>query len=233
MKNDIERLKQAQVLDSEIYGAKQLLDEIPLRLRELDQAVESEKKKLLSFEEELRSIQLQQKQKEADLQDRESKIKKYEIQLDQVKTNKEYSALQTEIRSLKADNSLLEEGIIELFDRVDSCQAKLKTEKERLAGVDTEAKAKRSTLEQQAKEAEKRICELSAKRKELIEGVDSEIASLYEKIVKSKRGLALTRIDGEVCSACHVQLRPQQINEIRMGEKVVLCEQCSRILYCE
>ncbi len=233
MKKDIEHLKKIQDLDSEIYGCRQLMSQAPEEMQRLDAQVESERKTLRAVEEELRAVQLKQKDKEANLADKETNIKKYEAQLAQVKTNKEYASLQSEIRSLKADNSLLEEGIIELFDQIDKCQLKLKEEQAKIAAVEKEAREKKAALEAKVGEVEKKIGGLAAQKKELVKEVNPETASLYEKIVVNKRGLALVKIDGEVCSACQMRLRPQQINEIQMGEHVVLCEQCSRILYIE
>ena len=233
MKNDLELLKQIQELDKEIYASREMAQEAPERIRELDQKLESERKTLRAIEEELRAVQMKQKEKEAALQDKESTVKKYELQLDQVKTNKEYTALQSEIRSIKADNSLLEEAIIKLFDQVDERQERLKVERNRLAEVEKSTEEEKAALVHKAKEMERRSEEFSQKKKELIKSVDPEVASLYERIVRSKRGIGLSRVDGEVCSACQVQLRPQQINELQMGERIVLCEQCSRILYFE
>ena len=74
---------------------------------------------------------------------------------------------------------------------------------------------------------------LSNNKKEKIKVVDPEMASLYERIVVKKNGIAFVPILGEVCGACHVKLRPQVLNEVALKEKVVICESCSRILYTE
>ena len=82
-------------------------------------------------------------------------------------------------------------------------------------------------------EAMKEKIEALAKQKsEKIKEVKPEIASLYEQIVRSKRGLALVQVEGEDCPACQIQLRPQVINEVKLKENIVVCENCSRIL-CE
>lgn len=233
MKNSIEILKQVQELDSEIYASRELIEGVPSQLAEVDASLEAERGALKRAEEELRSIQLEQKKKEAELQDKEAMVKKYEGQLDLVKTNKEYASLQSEIRSLKADSSLLEEAIITLLDRVDEHHAKVKAEKEQFEILEKASKEKKAAFQHKANQAEDKIQSLTEKRQELIKGIHPEVASLYERIVLNRRGLALTRVDGEVCTACHMQLRPQQINELQKAEKVILCEQCSRILYFE
>ena len=69
-----------------------------------------------------------QKAQELELQTREASVQKLKGQLFQLKTNKEYTAMQHEIDTLKADNSLLEDAILKTFESID--QAKQHRERE-------------------------------------------------------------------------------------------------------
>jgi len=232
MKKDLERLEHVQKVDSEIYSLRLIIEEAPAEIKEIQEGVDAETVALRQAEEALKAAQLDQKNKEGDLKEKEANIKKYEAQLSQVKTNQEYASLQSEIRSLKADNSLLEESILELFDRVDVCRKQVDAEKARMAEIEKAAGEKKKVIEQRVSEAKSKIGQLKQERDQLIKEVDKEIASLYNRIVEKKEGLALVKLgDHDACPACHVQLRAQQINEIQIGENIVLCEQCSRILY--
>lgn len=231
MINDIPILEQIQVIDSQIYKYQIVALETPIQIQALEADLESERTQLKALESEFKTIQLKQKQKEGDLASKEGSIQKYEVQLTQVKTNKEYSLLQTEISTIKADNSLLEEEIIKLMDQVAECQQRIKTEQQRVQEAEKEVQSKKTVLEAQITEAKKVIGELSVQKKELIKQIDPEVASLYERIIVKKKGVALVKVEGEVCPACQMQLRPQLLNEIKMRDKVVICEQCSRMLY--
>ena len=149
----------------------------------------------------------------------------------QVKTNKEYASLKLEITSLKADNSLLEEAIINLIDEVDVWQAKSEEQKKKLEASETALNQKKQELEEKSNTIRQKIEALTKQKKEKIKEVNPEIASLYEQIVVKKRGLALVKVEGEVCPACQMQLRPQVVNEAKLKEKIILCDNCSRILY--
>jgi predicted nucleic acid-binding Zn-ribbon protein len=35
----------------------------------------------------------------------------------------------------------------------------------------------------------------------------------------------------EHCQVCHVRLRPQVYNEIRIGDQILRCDSCGRILF--
>jgi hypothetical protein len=191
------------------------------------------KARLLQLEGELKKMQLKQKDKEGLLAQKETNIKKFDAQLASVKTNKEYSALQQEIASLKADNSLLEEEIIKTIDEVEAAEEEVKKEKERLKQIEKEFQSREGELAQKEKSLSETINKFQNQREDVAKLVAPEVRSLYDLIVQKKQGLALVKVNGEICGACRLQLRPQLLNEIRLAKELVICENCSRILYIE
>lgn len=233
MNRDLELLKEIQEWDKQVYGFKDQLEEIPLQLDSWKKEIEREQSKLKQLDDQLKKLQLEQKTKEGELASKEDHIRKLQTQLTQVKTNKEYSALQSEINSLKADNSLLEEAIIGLLDQVDSVQEQIKVQKQNLQTKQAEHQQKAKALEEEAKGMQAEIEVLSKQKQEKIKDIQSDVASLYERIVEKKRGVAFVRVEGDVCGACQMTLRPQILNEVMLKEKVVICENCSRMLYID
>ena len=122
-------LRELQVIDAEIFDLKKQIAEIPVKLKSLDAELESAASKVKKEEEELKRLQLERKNKEMDLGEKENTIKKYQAQLYQVKTNAEYTALEKEIGGLRADNSVLEEGILEILDEIEAAEKKVAEEK--------------------------------------------------------------------------------------------------------
>ena len=57
------------------------------------------------------------------------------------------------------------------------------------------------------------------------------VCFVYERIVKSKDGLAVVSVANEACQGCFRVLPPQVINEINMMEGLIVCESCARMLY--
>lgn len=233
MEQDLQILQGIQAWDREIYQLRETLDEIPSELAEANRHCEEERRQLQKLQGDLKSLQLKQREKEAELDSKEEHIRKYEAQLTQVKTNKEYASLQSEMISLKADNSLLEETIINLIDQVEDIQRNVEAQKKRLLESETVLAQKKMELEEKTNVILGKIDVLTKQKREKIKEVDPEVASLYEQIVVKKRGLALVKIEDEVCPACQIQLRPQVVNEVKLKEKVTLCDNCSRILYSE
>lgn len=233
IKESIEVLKKAQHLDRELYLAQRESKEIPENKEKLKHDLDAENQHLKQLEAEFKKLQMKQKEKDGELAQKETNVKKLDGQLSQVKTNKEYSALQQEIASLKADGSLLEEEIIKIMDQVEAAEEEVKKEKERLKHVEKEFQAKEAELDQRYKILNEKIGTLKKERDVMTQQVAPDVRSLYDLIIQKKQGLALARVNAETCGACQLQLRPQLINEVRMYQSLVVCENCSRILYVE
>lgn len=229
----IDVLKQAQELDRDIYLAKEDLENIPQQKSSLEQNLLAERRRLEELEAELKKAHLKQKEKEGELAQKEAQIKKLDGQLNQVKTNKEYSAMQQEISSLKADSSILEEEIIRLLDEVEAAEEEVEKEKSRLKAVSTDHDARLKELGEKEKTQREARDRLQKDRDVILQKVDPETKTLYDVIIRKKSGLALAAVAGENCGACQLLLRPQVLNELQMGERLITCESCNRILYLE
>ncbi len=226
-------LKQAQVLDKEIYDLNAAVENAPREIRTLEEAYSKQKVHLDQLTQDLRTLQLKHKEFDNDLKTREASITKIDGQLSQIKTNKEYAALQQEIKSIKADISIVEEKILMLFDEIDAQQGKVNVEKERLKKEEAEVSKRKKEIEDNKAKALERIKTLNAQRQDILKQIDSEIVTQYERIVKHKQGIGLSPLQDENCGVCQMTIRPQIQNEVKLGDKMVLCESCGRILYVE
>jgi len=233
MSIDLENIKLLQKFDKEIYDLQQEQKRIPLDIKEFDDIVVAQKAVVAEAEEKVKSVKLGLHEKELALQEKEEQIKKYEAQLSQVKTNKEYTALQKEIKNIQADNSILEEDILKAMDGVQAVEAGVKKERDLLQEKEGERAVKNKDLDELLKKNEGVVGELSVKRKAASANIDVELLTIYEKILNAKDGVALAPVINNSCGVCRMSLLAQTINEVMMGEKVVFCRSCHRILYLE
>lgn len=227
----IKILAELQTIDSDIYSLKKELETHPEIKKEADRNFDSKKTVLKAAEEELKNIQVRQKNLEMDLGSKEEKVKKLQGQLYSLKSNKEYQAMELEIKGLKADDSLLEEEILKTFDAVEAAKAKVQKEKEFLLTEEKKYKAQLDVLNQRATEIQSAIQVFEEKRKVFVPNIDSKILPQYERLLKSREGLAIAPIRNNSCGGCNIGLPPQVVNEARMQEKFLTCESCARMLY--
>lgn len=234
MKEIITTLLQLQDLDTEIFRLKTLKKELPEELEKARVVCEDFEGRLAESKEQLKRLQLEQKEKEIELQDKEGQIAKLQLQLNQVKKNEEYTALQNEIKSTRADNSIIEEEILGIMDKVDKGKEDIEEKKKELEEQKQEVEKKKREVETELKRIEAELSQLAEKKNQVASNIDKNTLHVYENIMANKQAaLAVVPIKDTACQGCFMNVRPQLINEARLNEKLVICENCSRIMYID
>lgn len=232
LKDEIRKIVQLQEIDTRVYALNRQKNKVlPDELTTVKENFEQRKQILSSFEEKVKEAQLKKKDKEIDLASKEENLLKYQGQLYQLKTNKEYQAKLSEIESLKADISLVEEDMLKIFDEIESEKSELVNQQSLLSKEEKTFKDKENEVLNQIKDADAQIKNLQDKRGILAKDIAKEVLSQYEQLLKTRGGLAIVPVKGHDCGACHLMVTHQKINEIKMYEHLVLCESCVRIFY--
>jgi len=233
IRDQLKKLVELQAVDYEVYNLRRELAEKPVLIAQLQEKFESKKTGLKKLEEKFKSVQVERKAKELELQGKEAEIAKANTQLSQLKTNKEYQAKLLEIEHLKADKSVLEEKILILFDEGDSINALIEQERHLVTQQEKEFLAQKKQVADSMNQIQDRLKVLESQRKQISVYVNPAYLSRYERILENKVGLALVAVKGHACGGCFMNVPEQAINEIKMHDRFVVCEMCARILYLE
>lgn len=231
MADQLETLKQLQAIDGELFGFRKAQRQKPQELERVMGDVAAQEAKVKAADDRLKSLQLAQKEKEGQLQTHEANVKKLQGQLFQVKTNKEYSAMQREIETLKADNSILEETILKAFEEIDAATQVRQREQRVLAEQQDRLRLERQRIEQELATLSDQIAQLEKRREAILPEVPKPALVTYERILGIRDGLAMVPLVNESCGGCHRRLPPQVINQVYLKADLVTCESCNRILY--
>ena len=229
----IESLRKLQAVDAELYRLRNEQQQKPLLLERSQQLLAEEQAKAQSLEARLKASQIQHKAHELELLTQEANLKKLQAQLFQVKTNKEYTAMQHEIDQSKADVSLLEEEIIRVLDAIDQAKREFEAQAARVAQQHARAQAEEARIQAELQAIQSQIAQLERQRHTLTPSVRSEVLAVYERVLANRDGLALVPLVKDSCGGCHMVQPPQVINQVALGTKLVTCESCNRILYLE
>ncbi len=79
-------------------------------------------------------------------------------------------------------------------------------------------------------EVERSLEERRASRAGLIPAFDEELLDLYEELRRSKKGVGAAALVDGVCQACHQQLSPVYLQQLKRATEIRRCEHCRRIL---
>ncbi|HHT9119767.1 MAG TPA: zinc ribbon domain-containing protein [Candidatus Hypogeohydataceae bacterium YC41] len=167
--------------------------------------------------------------KELDLKCLEEEIKKTRGRLFQIKNNKEYSALLSEIGSKEADKSVLEDETLSMMSKFEGLHAEEKQLAQKVQEEEKDLTVYASSVETELKSLEKDIQAAKKQWEESAELLNKEALALYRRLIE-KDGLAVVDVNGDVCGGCNMSLTPQTINLLLRRQEVILCKSCGRIL---
>lgn len=233
VRDQLKKLVELQKIDKEAFDYKQELKEKPVYLETIKVEFEAKKAGLKSLEDKLKTVQVGRMDKESELKSKEAEIAKANAQLSLLKTNKEYTAKLTEIETIKADKSIIEEKILISYDEADAVQKQMEQEKKLVAEEEKKFLSQKKEIDDAVAALQSKVKELESQRSHLTPDVEKDILARYEKILDKKNGLAIVPIINNVCTGCHMNVPPQTVNDLKMHDKVVICEMCARLLFLE
>ncbi len=231
MEIDFELIIQLQQLDSDIRNAALVIEGIPRLVQDVDKRIQATTKLVADAKDKMAQNQKKRRDLENEVKDMKVQVGKYKRQLNEVKTNKEYTSLLHELEETQRKIDALEESIIAEMLAADDVEEEIKAALHKQSQEKDVLEKEKLVLDEKLKETESRFAVLNKEREALVPRIPREQLKIYESLSQKKGGAALSPVTGEFCAMCHMRVRPQMLNEIRDKTKVVLCEACGRILY--
>jgi predicted nucleic acid-binding Zn-ribbon protein len=228
---DFKNLIRLQKLDEEIKQTSLLIENIPLKIDDINKEFTAIKEIVAQSKDKLAENQKKRRSLESDAQDFKVQINKYKQQLNNARSNLEYRSLLKEIEHTEEKISHLEDEIINEMVLADDIGEEIKTAEQKESQEAEVLLKKKESLESEKIALEtKRDKHLDEKEK-LKPGIPSNQINLYNNIFEKKDGIALSPVTDDFCSMCQIRIRPQVLNELKEKKEIILCENCGRILY--
>ncbi|MFH1024665.1 MAG: C4-type zinc ribbon domain-containing protein [Planctomycetota bacterium] len=227
----LERLKAIQEIDREILALGETLEALPRALADEEQRVRLLGEEHAAAVENVRTLRINVAALELDLRSKEDETAKLNVQLNQVKTNKEYTALMGAIQIHKTDIGKLEDILLAAMNEVEVADAAAKVVAGRVAAGQESLARKRGEIEAARRDAEARCAARKADRQNLAKDVDPAGLQQYERIFRGLRDAVVVPVEDGACQGCRISLRPQIISVLMGGKTLVTCPNCQRILH--
>jgi len=161
----------------------------------------------------------------------QTKLSRLKDQLMAVKTNKEYTAMLSEIKTAETHIRNDEDKVLDLMEEIENIEAAMKP-------AETEMRRERAVIDEEIRRMRESVPALEGELEKLhgekinIEtGIDSELIAQYRRIANAHKGVALAEAKDELCGACHVRIRPQMYTDLLLTETIMFCDSCSRMLF--
>jgi hypothetical protein len=233
MNADLERLIALQKLDAEILRKTRLLDSLPREIQHLSAELESARNGLKAFDAQVEADKKARRDLEREVEVVRDQIAKDKNKLAAVKTNVEYRAMLKELENFEKKIRETEDRQLEVMEKLEGEQNSRKAVEEKVKQEEARVKTAVSEKEGAIAELKKRMDVLLGERSLIVGGISGSIISSYEKTLKARDGVGVTKILDKLCSGCNQMVPPQLYYQIKSSDEIYKCPHCGRYLYFE
>ena len=231
---ETELLKNLLLLDTRIDDLENRLQEIESEISDDSEVVEADnihKAVCLKFDG-LSSNRRSLERTVSDLIGRQSSIngRMYD---GTIQNEKEFAALQEESQILTQKISESEDKLLETMDEYERYEKGVEKSTLNLENKKTERIKTLDSLKTEKQKKNDTLEKTLPSRDDIRNKCNPKSLISYDRLRKSKGGLALSAMESDLCSACKVAIPSQLLQKLKSGETFVHCNSCQRILYLD
>lgn len=231
MNDVIEKLLVIQDRDSRIHKLMVEKNRLPIEIQNLKQRIAAARGTVDAAREQSRQCEKEQKKIDVDIEAKKGTVAKFKTQLLTIKKNEEFHALQHEIQAVETEIRSLEDRELEFMEQLEGFKKAIQAEEAGCKTVVAQLESQIADLEKRGAMIDTQLAELQKNRSELAVGVDASTLGLYDRIMKSKKDMAIVGIHLGNCQGCHIKLTTQTVNNVKASQGITSCVNCGRILY--
>lgn len=230
MQKTLYSLIELQEVDRRLDELMEERGDLPLIVDELAAKLDSKKTAAESLKSELKNARVRQRELELTIDEFKDKLARYEEQLYQVKTNKEYDAITTETDTVKEKVATDELEVKEIVESINGYEEKIAELEEEVFKLSDELDSNKVELQATLNATAEEENLLKTEREIIISKSSPEIIKSYELVRGARDGQGIAEVSGNNCGGCFSFIPPQKIVEIKKMKKIYTCEYCGRIL---
>lgn len=150
---------------------------------------------------------------------------------------RELEAFQEEQSMLRRQKSDAEDVLLEHMVATEELQHQLAEARDAVEAIEERRGHRIPQLRQQDETLTEELETVNRRRSELLPRFSPQILSIYETLLSSRGGQAVSKVTQlrgrDVCEACRVALPRADAQRVRNNDALVQCNNCRRILYME
>ncbi len=231
MNSAVRSLVALQDVELKITALQKQISEIPTKVQsfqaELDRLKREHEREVARSQE----LAKQRRTLEGVVDMLRTKLSKLKDQQSAVKTNKEYTAILHEIQAAEDQIRSEEDKILEIMEEHEGLEKALKTAEKDLRAKCAALQEEVRQQESSAPVLESEIEKMRHTRQDLEAGIEADLLGTYRRIAGARKGIALAEAREELCTACHIRIRPQVYADLLQSDNIFTCDSCSRILF--
>lgn len=227
----IEDLLVLQDRDRRIAEIDRQLAQIPTDEGRARQRLESDQRAVEEALAALRDNEVRIKKLELDIGTRKTSVTRLKQQQFETRKNEEFRALGHEIERYEEEVDRLETAELELMEEADGLRETLQSARAELAKSEHVVREDLEAIASRRERLERDRGEVATERARLAAATEEQMLHLYERLLKTKKGVAIAPVESGQCGGCHVKIIPSTLIKVQNDKEVTQCETCGRILY--
>jgi len=230
-KEALQALVALQQKDKHLDAIQHEIDSVPPRIASLQADLEGEKKHMNEAKAKIMELEKKKKSKELDVAQKEEAARKHSGQLNDLKSNDAYKAMQAEIEAEKKAAGDIETEVLQLMEDIDKARAEEKAATAEFKKTEEFSKKDLEKLEAELSHAKGRFETAKVERDATAAAVAPAEMKVYNHIRSRGKPDAVVPVVGGHCGSCQITLTPGLTLEVAKLKTLVTCESCQRILY--
>lgn len=223
-------LKELHRIRKHLRDLKGEIDLGPRVMKIQEQTLETERQVHKDAHDSIGKLKLKIREEEGNLKQINTQLAKFEKQLNDAGSPKEYEGKQSEIRQAREKIAATEETILQTMEELDRKTAALPDADKQWA----DAQAAFEQFKIDAKERLERLQADQALHQKLLADQEATlppaVKPTYDRLAKTYGADCLAGVDGRVCQQCRTGITEQQKQDLVAG-KFICCAKCARGLY--
>jgi predicted nucleic acid-binding Zn-ribbon protein len=228
---DLRNLIALQDLEIKIASLQKQASDIPSKIQEFENELQNLRSEFQARDAQMKDLANQRRTLEGQADLSRSKLSRLKDQLMAVKTNKEYTAMLHEIQAVEGQIRSEEDKILEIMEEMELKEQSLKGVEQEFNIKSADIQANIRKTNESAPKLESELAKLKEEKVQKESLLASELLSRYRRIAEARKGIALAEAKDELCSACHIRIRPQMYADLIRTDAIQTCDSCSRILF--
>lgn len=230
MHPDLVLASRLQALDQRMTALQKEIAALPKHVAEIEKQMDSHRHRLDADKAALAANLRDRKKIEGEVEVARQKATKLRDQMMSAKTNEQYKAFQHEIDFLDRDARANEDRILDLMGAAEPLDEAVRKAEAAFQVEKKQVEKETAEMRKRTAEDEKALAEARDERQKAVAEMPPPLVILYEKIKKRWGPTVVVEVDGELCTGCKLSMRPQFQQDLRVGDKLMQCENCGRLL---
>lgn len=234
MKAELEKLVELQKTDTNIRRLKKAIETAKERRATIEQEFEQHASSIREIQSRHETAQSERAKLESEIAQNKEYLERAERNLKHAQNQKEYETAMRETDALQKQIGTLETQVLEKMTEVEEAEKVLAERADEINSHESKRENAFAEFESQLTQDKTELAELSGKRGGVFDTLPKNLANVYDRLVqRSRDGIAVAEVVNGSCSACYIALRPHVQMEVRRGDQIITCENCTRILFIQ